>query len=322
MKNNILMISSKQNIGLQSFDLEELPPDQIRGKTLFSLISPGTELSSGFCAERSTPTASGYAAVFEVTELGSNVRNIQKGEIRLAQGNHKSIQHIVPELSVLLPSGLSPDKAAIARLMGVAMTTLMTTKARPGDIVFITGAGPVGYLAAQLFKISAYRVFVVEPDEKRRKIVEISGIEGVFASMPLDNPEFCGKVSMVIDCSGHEQAVLNGCQIVRRGGEVVLVGVPWRKQTDLFAFDLLAPVFRKFVTLRTGWEWELPLHSDNFNPHGVYNGFQLALKWLNEDRIPLDGVIRIHSPHDAQQVYQSLVNNEAEGLFQIFDWSK
>lgn len=46
-----------------------------------------------------------------------------------------------------MPDGLASETAVIARLMSVSMTTLMTTKARPGDRVVITGAGPVGFAA-------------------------------------------------------------------------------------------------------------------------------------------------------------------------------
>lgn len=54
-----------------------------------------------------------------------------------------------------MPDGLASETAVIARLMSVSMTTLMTTKARPGDRVVITGAGPVGFLAAHLSGLAA-----------------------------------------------------------------------------------------------------------------------------------------------------------------------
>lgn len=47
-----------------------------------------------------------------------------------------------------------------------------------------------------------------------------------------------------------------------------------------------------------------------------------ALKWLAEDRVKLDGLIALHNPLNPQEAYQSLLKRRAQGLFQIFDWSK
>jgi threonine dehydrogenase-like Zn-dependent dehydrogenase len=81
-----------------------------------------------------------------------------------------------------------------------------------------------------------------------------------------------GKVALVVECSGHEQAVLDACNIVRPQGEVVLVGVPWVPKTSLLAHDILRAVFFNYVILRSGWEWSLPLHERNFIWEELYEG--------------------------------------------------
>ena len=47
-----------------------------------------------------------------------------------------------------------------------------------------------------------------------------------------------------------------------------------------------------------------------------------ALRWLTERRIPLEGLLALHDPIDAQEVYQRLLHDKAEGLFQVFNWAK
>jgi len=103
--------------------------------------------------------------------------------------------------------------------MGVSMTTLMTTAAMPGDRVMITGAGPVGFLAAQVFALSGYDVLVAEPDAVRRRQVERSGIRSVFAKTPFEDASIAGTVALGVECSGHEQAVLDACRVVRKRGK-------------------------------------------------------------------------------------------------------
>jgi NADPH:quinone reductase-like Zn-dependent oxidoreductase len=298
-----------------------LHPNQVRGRTLYSLVSPGTELAWNYTGKE-FPNYPGYSAVFRVDETGQEITNINKGDILFCQGSHKSYQQVSASDTVPVPAGLDPAHAVIARLMGVSMTTLMTTKARPGDTVIVTGMGPIGYCAASIFAVAGYEVHAVEPNAARRALINHPGIKKLHSSMPLGDSTLKGKVGVVIDCSGHEQAVIDGCNMVRRGGEVVLVGVPWKKRADASAFDLLHPVFHNYVVLRSGWEWELPRHESDFHPHSINSGFKLALQWLSEGKIPLEGLIETVNPANAQKVYDECANGTSKKLFQIFDWTK
>lgn len=294
----------------------------VRGRTLASLVSPGTELAWNYAGtDTKYPNRPGYSSVFEVEQVGSAVQGIRAGDRLFCLGGHRSIQQVDAANTIPVPDGLSPEEATIARLMGVSMTTLMTTAARPGDIVVITGLGPVGYLAAHLFAVSGYDVRAVEPNATRRAMAEGSGLK-TLASLAGEAHGLTGRIAMVVECSGHEQAVLDGARAVRPRGEVVLVGVPWRRCTDLHAHDVLHAVFHKYVVLRSGWEWEVPFQEQHFQPHSIMSGLRLAMRWLSEKRIPLDGCLRLHRPQDAQAVYQSLLRNTGEGLFQVFDWTE
>ena len=295
-----------------------LGPTEVRGRTLVSLVSPGTELSANYLGGQ-FPSMPGYAAVFMAEEIGSDVEGIKPGARLFCMGGHRSVQQRPANAVVPIPDRLAPQEAVLARLMSVTMTTLTTTAARPGDVVMITGAGPVGFLCAHIFMISGYDVLVVDPDPHRRKIAKESGLRNVFSSVPEDD-EIEGSVAMVVDCSGHEQAVLDGARIVRKRGEVVLVGVPWKRYTDRTAHELLDVVFHNYCVLRSGWEWELPHHASDFRPHSIYSSFRLAVRWLAEQRIPCQKLIALHQPQNAQDVYQGLLHGKMEGLFQVFDW--
>ena len=74
--------------------------------------------------------------------------------------------------------------------------------------------------------------------------------------LPLDDPEVARQVTLVLECSGHEQATLAGCMAVAKGGEVVRVGVLWQRQTEPFAHGLLHSILHRYavVVVRSGWE--------------------------------------------------------------------
>jgi len=74
--------------------------------------------------------------------------------------------------------------------------------------------------------------------------------------------------------------------------------------------------------LRSGWEWELPHHSADFNPHSIHAGFDTALRWLADGRISADDMITRVNPCAAQRAYQDLLHRRAKGLFTVFDWTQ
>lgn len=299
---------------------------QIAGCTLYSLISPGTEVTgvySGNFTRGTFPRNTGYASVFQVEQAGEEALNqgVKIGEIRFSSGNHHNYQYTDYDQTVLIPEKLSPEKAVLTRLAGVGMTTLLTTQARPGDLVAILGLGPVGYLCAQLFLISGYHVVAMDLDERRRELGRRSGIADVYSDFEsMKQAGLVGKPTLAIDCTGHEKAVLDAIRLVCKRGEVVLVGVPWKKNCDATAFDITYEVFHRYVVLRSGWEHELPRLQSDFHPHSIIGGYSTIMQWLAENKFRVEGLSAIHSPQDAQQVYQNILHRRNTALFEIFDW--
>jgi threonine dehydrogenase-like Zn-dependent dehydrogenase len=324
-----IVFTGRRQFELLDYDEAPTAPNEVRGRTLATLVSPGTELA--WADSGDFPVRPGYAAVFEAEDIGTEVSGINPGDRLLCMGAHRSTQKFDARYVLKLPDGMAPETAVVARLMGVAMTTLMTTKARPGDKVIVCGAGPVGYLAAHQCRIAGYDVTLVEPDERRRAQALRSGVNTLDA-MPVGDPAYAGLVALVIDCSGHERAALEACQVVRKRGEVVLVGVPWKANTGILAHEILHAVFFNFVVLRSGWEWDVPILARSFvweelyegynnAPHSTYTGLAKALKWLSEGRIPVDGLVRSLSPSDPSTLYNALLNREIDETFVVLDWS-
>ncbi|MCG3150734.1 MAG: L-threonine 3-dehydrogenase [Verrucomicrobiae bacterium] len=294
----------------------QLQPRELDGRTLVSLTSPGTELN-GFIAERKEPGLSGYATVFEVERVGADVANIKPGDRVFHMGKHVSRQRCEPGGCVPLPAGLAPELAVFARLMCVSWTTFQNTTARPPDRVLVTGLGIIGNLAAQVFQAGGYRVTAVDPAEDRRQLARTTGLCDVRAAVPADITDF----GLAVECSGHEQAVLDCCKAVRKRGEVALVGVPWRKRTDLAAFDILHAVFHRYVVLRSGWEWEAPWLQTEFRVGSILGNLAGAVDWLAQGRINVAGLYRTASPSEAQSVWDDLLAQRGGYLAAVFKWA-
>lgn len=301
-------------------DTAPLPSDGVRGRTVVSLCSPGTEVNYAFLAKDGFPKTVGYACVFEVTETGSAVRDLPPGTFVFAPGQHAGHQQFSRADVIPLPAGLAPEKAVFARLAAVSMSTLNTTTARPPARVLVTGLGPVGNLAAQIFSACGYEVTAVDPVPKRREMAQQYGLPDVRAKIGDGPVDLADKVMLHVECSGHEQAVLDGVNTVARRGEVVLIGVPWQRRTDIQAFELLRAIFHRYAVVRSGWEWEVPRQPADFAGNSIIENYAAALRWIASGRLKVDGMAEAYSPAAAQKVYTALADQSLATPTVLFDW--
>ena len=322
MKIKKILFQSKELASLENVEEEDKPlaDDGIAGRTLASVISPGTELT-GYRADRTAPSGSGYASVFEVQEVGSVVKQFKPGDRAFCMGGHKSYQRVKEADAVRVPDGLAAERAVFTRLMGVTMSTLVTTTARPPSRVLVTGLGIVGHLGAQIFQCAGYQVLACDPAESRRQLALKNGVTHVLPAVPVEDPSVAGKIALCVECSGHEQAVLDACKVVQRRGEVVLVGVPWVRKTDLSAHDILHAVFHRYAILRSGWEWEVSRQPADFRNGSIQENLAGGMQWIAEGKIKLDGIYVKHHPRDAQAAYQKLLKMQDGLLTVVFDWT-
>ena len=302
-------------------DPTPLAPDEIAGRSIVTLISAGTETTGSYTSEGGFPRGSGYAGVFATEAVGADVSDVKVGDCVFCMGNHRSYQRVKRDAAVPLPEELAPETGVFARLMNVSMTTLTTTTARPPERVVVTGLGIIGNLAAQNFTHAGYEVFACEPIESRRAVAIECGLKNVLPAVPVDAPDITGTVGLVVDCSGHEQAVLDGCNVVRKKGEVVLIATPWRRYTEMYAHTILYAIFHKYVVVRSGWEWELPHQPTEFRTNSIHGNLNAGVRWLAEGRMSVAPLATKISPRDAQTAYQNLLHKRNERLTYLFDWT-
>lgn len=298
-------------------DETPLAADEIAGRALASAVSPGTELAAGFLADAGAER-SGYALVFAVEQAGS-ATGFAPGDLALAMLPHASRVRCRAGQAWRVPPGLDPADAALARLAAVSWSTLTTTAARPPGRVAVSGLGIVGNLAAQIFAAAGYRVLACDPVAGRRELLADRGIATCDRLPPADAAG-SPRIDLVVECSGHEEAVADACRLVRPGGEVALVGVPWSRRSELAAFDLLHLVFHRYVRLRSGWEWEVPGEAAGFAAGSRRENLAAAMAWLAAGRLSGAGLYRRADPRDCQRVYRDL--QARSGLLTaVFDWT-
>ena len=108
--------------------------------------------------------------------------------------------------------------------------------------------------------------------------------------------------------------------MVKKKGEIALVGATWTQKADIKAHEFLREIFFNYVILRSGWEWELPHHPLDFRQGSIFTNFSEALRLLLVGKVVVEGLYQQFDPSSCQSVYQDLLHRRANSLFQIFSW--
>ncbi|HEV2423739.1 MAG TPA: L-threonine 3-dehydrogenase [Terriglobia bacterium] len=124
------------------------------------------------------------------------------------------------------------EYAAILDPLGNAVHTVLAGEIA-GMSVAITGAGPIGLFSIAIAKAcGGGPVFVTEPHPYRQKLAIKMGADAVLDPTSTDavaevmNRTSGVGVDVVLEMSGHPDALRQGFQMLRRGGRISLLGIP------------------------------------------------------------------------------------------------
>jgi 2-desacetyl-2-hydroxyethyl bacteriochlorophyllide A dehydrogenase len=311
-------------------DDSNLGPTEVIIRTHVTVISPGTELANlqgrlhmYTDAPRWYPMEQvGYANVGEVIAAGSEL-DVRPGQRVYSMGYHASVvRHDARErFCVPIPDDLPDERAVFVRLANVSMTTMRTTIARGGDGVAVVGLGLIGNLAAQVFQACGMRVNALDLSPARRATAERCGIRAVHASEALSS--LARQHRLVIEATGSAEALAGALGLAQNGGEIVMVGAPWGgDQTSVPSSRLTRDLFYRFLTLRSGSEWELPRQPVPQMADSILLNVRTGLEWLADGRLNVEPLITHRLPPSAiQQAYDGLLNHRDEYLGVILDWT-
>ncbi|MBP1993779.1 zinc-dependent alcohol dehydrogenase [Paenibacillus eucommiae] len=162
----------------------ELPAGFVRVRTLFSAVSPGTELAA--IRERAEqPAALGYSASGIIVELGEGVRGFYVGQRIACYGApyvaHATQLNVPVNLVAAVPDHVFMEEAAFAGLGAIAIHALRTADLRFGESILVIGLGMIGQLIAQIAHAAAYSIVSFERDEQRAARFREYGIGQVYS---------------------------------------------------------------------------------------------------------------------------------------------
>jgi len=152
----------------------------------------------------------------------------------------------IPEANIWkIDPAIPADYAAVLDPLGNAVHAVLA-----GDIaglsVAVTGCGPIGLFSVAVAKAcGAGPIFATEVHPYRRKLAEKIGATIVIDPSVADPVAFVlGEtggvgVDVVLEMSGHPEAIRQAFQMLRRGGRISLLGIPARPLELDLASDII-----------------------------------------------------------------------------------
>ena len=324
-----IRFASGQSVGLETFELQPPGPGQVGIKTLYSLVSTGTE-STILRAQHdpreacdddqiSWPYYPGRAVVGLVSTVGPDVLEPAPGALVAIDLPHASAHVTEASRCFPVPGGVDPREATWFALGKSAAMGARAADHGPGDTALVIGAGPVGQMALRwAFACGVTRLMVCDPAGLRLDMARKGGATHLFP----DPIELCldqvkaangGEFpNVVIDATGHAAVFGSALAAVAPYGRVVLLGDTGLPPGQHLSSDVIT----KGLTIvgahdkhdRPGW--------DSAAIQEIF--FALA----RSGRFPLNGLIsHTFKPDDYQAMYDLLEQNRGATMGVLFDWT-
>ena len=332
------IIFTKPNTA-ELLEVECLPPkeNEVTVTLEYSAISSGTERANIVGDRNGINVAEGAAAIFPrtvgysaagvVSALGEGVDDLQIGDkVFVAWGSHKKNITVNRKKVTKLPEGVSTKEASMALISTFSLAAIRKTRLEIGESAMVMGLGILGVFAVQELRAAgAYPVIAVDPVKERRDFALKMGAD--HALDPTD-ADFCEKVKQIsgggvnvcIEVTGLGIGLIQALDCMKMMGRVALLGCT---RSSHFEIDYYGKVHAKGISLigahtmaRPKVESSAGLFTDADDLKSIFN---LTLgKRLNF----ADMICEIHSPAEAGDVYERLINEKNFPIGVLFDWSR
>ncbi|MEI8197337.1 MAG: zinc-binding dehydrogenase, partial [Phycisphaerae bacterium] len=172
-------------VSIGTFELGTCGPTELVTRTLYSMISSGTELrvlGGHYGSKGNFPLIPGYSSVSQITAIGAEVKGFRVGDlvscrnprpfpgIKSQWGAQTSAQvHGTSgeDRPILLPPGANPLDYVIAEISAISFRGVEAAAPQPGDIAVVLGQGLIGAFSGAWLAARGCRVIVADVEPNR-----------------------------------------------------------------------------------------------------------------------------------------------------------
>lgn len=87
-------------------------------------------------------------------------------------------------------------------------------------------------------------------------------------------------------------------------------------------FDVQNSLFERYLTIRGGWEWQIPTLPEQLERYSHYENYAHAMRLMARDELDTgDLVTHVVEPNELQEAYDGLATAKDEYLGVVIDWT-
>lgn len=326
--NQRIVFTAAGEVALEPSPVPEAGSDQLLIRTRTTLISPGTERAF-FLGLPNTPQQypnyPGYSNIGEVVAVGAAVSGWTVGQRVANTAGHAAYVAVPAATCVPVPEGLADDAAVFFNLAAIAMQGVRKARIELGEPVAVIGAGLIGLLAMQLAKVNGgLPAISIDTDERRLAFAQAVQADATIqvddqlntAVARLADAE---GAAVVIEATGHPEAIVTAFALARPGGRVILLGST-RGETEQVNF--YRDVHKKGLTVIGAHNSARPVVESHPGWWIAQDDQRIVLKLLELGRVNVAPLITHRfSSREAAQAYERLKAWDTSTLGMVLNWA-
>ena len=310
------------------FTLPELTPGDIRIRTLYSLMSIGTETTilhgryapdSHFANMFSFPQLQTGVQAVGIVDACRGTKEFQEGDLvymRMAHGSHQ----VLPEEQCSpVPADIDLKQACWCGLAKTAFRTAWAGEFAPGRKVLIIGAGPVGQMAVRwAHALDCEEIAVADISPERLAFAERGGATELLCG---DIATLAAQVAalddgkgpaLVVDSTGNPGVFKDALAAAAKFGKVILLGDTGFPNRQCLSSDLMV----KGLTLQATHDSH---DRDGWSQRRVD---ALFFEKLQAGRFPLEAMLSHEfNPRQCAEAYTLAEEQRQHTMGILFDWT-
>lgn len=334
-----LVFPQKGQTEWETFTLPRHPgPSELLLKIRTMLFNVGTELAiyTGTHIRMGRPGAEWPAFPFyprgscvgEVIAVGEHVTGFAPGD-RVLTGAYRGTYAVIDvsdgRAPLVLPEELSDDGALLATHSCLGLNAIRLAHMQLGESVGVFGQGLVGSSTLQYARIGGAGLIVaVDMVPYRLEVARSCGADITLNPREDDVEARIAEITkgkglaVVVEASGNPQVIPVALRVAAELGRVVVVGSP-RGTVEV---DLYEQLHRKGISLIGAHSRTHPAQATPHTPWSNMANRQLALQFVMQGRLRVEGVISHFPGAEALGIHQFLVDHPEKYVGAALDWAE
>lgn len=329
----VLWLNAPRSLEFRATELGHCAADQIICETIFTAISPGTELAAYTGFEplrpgRQYPRLQGYCNVACVTDVGASVTSVRPGQLVLTFQSHRSaFVTKADEILYVLNDTDKPEQVVCAYLYHLGYNAVLRSDIKAGSRVLIIGMGTLGTTSLEMCRIAGAVCDVITDQSRTRERALAMGAKNTVSrdefdaiQMRPDPAHYDIVITTVNGWADWHRALL----AARKLGTISMLGFPGRGQ-ERPDFNPLDPryVYSKQLRIEAIGESPEQLDSRGFLRFNERENLAFIIDGIRSGQINTSHIATTKFSHmDIETAYIKLSSRETPTATALIDWEK